>query len=420
MTDVVMPRLSDSMEEGIVLTWLKSDGDEVAKGEELVEIEGDKATTTYEAPADGVLAILVEAGTTVSVGEPIARLSVETDGAPAPTDVRDASPGAHEEAAASDIAPGIRGRAGGRPGTRGNGRVPATPVARRLAHVHGVDLDQVTGSGPRGRITRSDVEALVSEEGAFRGDDGAAPAPAPAPAAAPASAPAGADAGVIVQPLTRTQQVIARRMVDAKSTIPDFHVQTDVEIDAAMALRAELKALDAEVVPSYNDFVVKACGIALRRHPRVNASYTEEGFALHRRVDVGIAVAAPDALIVPTITDADSRSLGGVAAEARRLAQRVRDGQITPTELSGATFTVSNLGMYGVTAMTPVINPPQAAILGVGAARAVPVVRDGALAERHVMTLVLACDHRILYGADAAAFLAEVRALLEQPLRLMV
>lgn len=414
MTDVVMPRLSDSMEEGVVLTWLKSDGDEVAKGEELVEIEGDKATTTYEAAADGVLAILVEAGTTVSVGEPIARLSVETDGAPAPTYVRDASPGAHEEADASEVAPGIRDRAGGRPGTRGNGRVPATPVARRLAHVHGVSLYQVTGSGPRGRITRSDVEALVSEDGAVREDDGAAPAPAPA------SAPAGADADVTVQPLTRTQQVIARRMVEAKSTIPDFHVQTDVEIDAAMALRAELKALDAEVVPSYNDFVVKACGIALRRHPRVNASYTEEGFALHRRVDVGIAVAAPDALIVPTITDADSRWLGSVAAEARRLAQRARDGQITPTELSGATFTVSNLGMYGVTAMTPVINPPQAAILGVGAARAVPVVRDGALAERHVMTLTLACDHRILYGADAAAFLAEVRALLEQPLRLMV
>jgi len=224
------------------------------------------------------------------------------------------------------------------------------------------------------------------------------------------------------QDLTRVQQLIARRMSEAKATIPEFQVQTEADIDAILALRAQLKdhAEAPDPMPSLNDFIVKACALALRRHPRANGSYRDGRFELHEHVNVGIAVAAADALIVPTIADADTRSVGAIAREARRLAAAVRDGSVTPPDLAGATFTVSNLGMYGMTAITPVINPPQAAILGVGAARATPALRDGELVERRLMTLTLSCDHRILYGADAAEFLSDIRRGLESPLSLLL
>src|SRR5581483_62657 len=240
--------------------------------------------------------------------------------------------------------------------------------------------------------------------------------PAPAPIPTPES-PDGTG-----RELTRTQQLIARRMAEAKATIPHFQVQTEAEFDAVLELRAQLKADTAEtqVVPSINDFIVKACALALRQHPRANGSYRDNRFELHERVNIGVAVAAEEALIVPTIFDADKRALADIAAESRRLAERVRDGKIAPPELSGATFTVSNLGMFGMTAITPVINPPQAAILGVGAAREQPALIDGVLVQRHRLTLTLSCDHRILYGADAARFLSEIRESLESPLRLML
>ena len=211
-------------------------------------------------------------------------------------------------------------------------------------------------------------------------------------------------------------------MAEAKATVPHFQVQTEARIDALIALRAELKALGdrAQPVPSVTDLIVKACALALRAHPRANGSYRDGRFELHRAINIGIAVAAPDALVVPTIIDADQRSLREIALESRQLARRVRDGTVTPPELSGATFTVSNLGMYGMTAITPVINPPQAAILGVGATRAVPALEDGQLVEQHLMTLTLSCDHRILYGADAARFLSDIRAAIETPLGLML
>jgi pyruvate dehydrogenase E2 component (dihydrolipoamide acetyltransferase) len=209
-------------------------------------------------------------------------------------------------------------------------------------------------------------------------------------------------------------------MAQAKATIPHFQVQAEVVMDEAVALRARLRELAAPdaPVPSLNDLVVKACALALRRHPRVNGSYDDGRFELHARVNIGVAVAAPDTLVVPTVFDADARSLGAIAAESRRLAERVRSAEVTPAELSGATFTVSNLGMYGMSAIVPVINPPQAAILGVGATRQVLARIDGKIVDRTVMTLTLSCDHRILYGADAAAFLADVRDLLQAPLQL--
>jgi pyruvate dehydrogenase E2 component (dihydrolipoamide acetyltransferase) len=441
VTELTMPKLSDSMEEGTILTWLRADGDTVHEGEDLVEIETDKATVTHPAEASGVLSIVAAEGTSLPVGATIARLgqpnqepapevpaaAVAEDGVPDTQPVAD-SGATYRSRAAVPVAAN-----GGHP----PGPIKATPLARRIAAVHAIALDQVTGSGPLGRITRTDVlrtagisdqpspppaRAAIAIEG-----PAAVPPPAGAPelrSAAPAQ-PTGAGAPTIgakgevrvIEP-TRLQTVVARRMAEAKATVPHFQVQTEVEMDAAIGLRDQLKHSDADVVPSFNDLIVKAAALALRAHPRANGAYREGRFEEYSRVNIGIAVAAQNALVVPTIFDADIKSLGAIAAEARRLASRVRDGTVTPPELGGATFTVSNLGMYGMTAITPVINVPQAAILGVGAVREVLGRRDREIVDRHLMTLTLSCDHRILYGSQAAEFLSTIRQLLEQPLRL--
>jgi pyruvate dehydrogenase E2 component (dihydrolipoamide acetyltransferase) len=405
MTEILMPALSDSMEQGLLLQWLG------AVGDELCEIETDKATMAYQSEIAGTLHILVPEGTTVAVGDPIATIGAATP--------------AKAEPVVAVTPPAVA--------TNGNGNghvtdAAATPVARRLASVHGIALETVHGSGPRGRITKADVlgAAGISTPVPATPPEPAPPEPAPSEPApsepSPPPTPPNSAQGR-VQELTRLQQVVARRMAEAKSTIPHFQVQTEVAFDAAIALRAQLKATAGQLgepAPSLNDLIVKAAAIALRKHPHANGSYKDGRFELHDRVNVGVAVAAEGALVVPTVFDADTKALSTIAAETRALAERVRTGQITPPELSGATFTVSNLGMFGMTAITPVINPPQAAILGVGAARAV-LQRDaesGEIVDRQLLTLTLSCDHRILYGADAARFLAEIKALLEAPLRL--
>lgn len=221
--------------------------------------------------------------------------------------------------------------------------------------------------------------------------------------------------------LSRTQRTIARRMAESKATIPDFTLTADIDMERCVALRAELKRLSHADAPTYNDMIVKACALALRDHPRANGSYRDGRFELHARVNVGVAVAAGaenqtgDALVVPTVFDADTKALGEIARETRALAERVRDGSVTPPELSGGTFTVSNLGMYGITSFTAIVNPPQAAILAVGAVAPRAIVRKKKLVARQTMSVTLACDHRILYGADAALFLARIRELLEEP-----
>jgi pyruvate dehydrogenase E2 component (dihydrolipoamide acetyltransferase) len=403
MTDITMPRLSDSMTEGTILTWLKTDGDEVAEGEELVEIETDKATMTYESPAAGVLTIVAATGETLAVGAVMARAGVGTAPVadePVPVEpVADLPPVPAEAAPA----PSHGNPPAPVPVTARSDGVAATPVARRLAREHGVDLAAVTGSGPRGRITRADVAEAAGI---------AAPARAPAPDGNGDGPP---------RELTRIQQVIVKRMSEARDTVPDFQVQTEAAMDRALGLRAELKAGGVEAVPSLNDFVVRAAALALREHPLANGSFRDGRIQLHSHINVGIAVAAEGALIVPTIRDADRQSIGEIATESRRLAERVRDGSVTPAELSDGTFTVSNLGMFGMTAIVPVVNVPQAAILGVGAVRQVLARNeDGAIVDRHLMTLTLSCDPRILYGADAARFLAAITELLERPLRLLL
>jgi pyruvate dehydrogenase E2 component (dihydrolipoyllysine-residue acetyltransferase) len=389
MPEVVMPRLSDSMEEGTIVRWLKQDGEQVSEGEALAEVETDKATVTFDADAAGTLRILVGEGETVPIGRPIARIG----------DV--AEPGSAPVPAAAE---------------NGAQRVKASPLARRIARESGIDLSALSGSGPGGRIVRADLQTAASAEPPEAATPAAPPTPEPP---VPARGNKGA---VTIQQLSRTQVQIAQRMAESKATIPDFTLQVEVEMEQAVGLRDQLRKAGRadDVVPSYNDLVVKACGLALREHPRANAAYRDGAFELYERVNVGVAVAAEDSLIVPTVFDADRKSLLEIARESRALADRVRQRQITPAELSGATFTVSNLGMYGVASFAAIINPPQAAILAVGELRETPVVRDGVLVPGTRMSLVLTCDHRILYGAPAAEFLTRVRQLLEQPVSLLL
>jgi pyruvate dehydrogenase E2 component (dihydrolipoamide acetyltransferase) len=434
MPDIVMPRLSDSMEEGTILQWLKQVGDEVAVGDELVEIETDKANMAYEADVAGTLTeIVAQEGETLPIGSVIARIGDLGEGsersAAGPVAAGDPPPPAVAKASSGAVPPTAPPAEGAEKPQASNGddRPKASPVARRIAKEQGIELSQLQGSGPGGRIVKADVERAASAGGADAGGPRteAQPPPAGPPAVATGPAverpsPETAKGEVTYEDLSKLQSTIARRMSESKATAPHFYLEAEVDMSRLVAARAQIKAAASEgdVVPSFNDMVVKACALALREHPRANGAYRDGRFELYSRVNVGVAVAANDALVVPTIFDADRKSLRQIAGDARGLAQRVRDGQITPPELSGATFTVSNLGMFGVDVFAAVINPPQAAILAVGAISECPVVRDGEIATAHLMWVNLACDHRILYGAPAAEFLTRIRSLLEEPLSL--
>ena len=447
MAEVVMPRLSDTMEEGTILHWLIADGEPVRRGQELVEIETDKAAMTYESDLDGVLTIVAAEGDTLPVGALIARVGsgdeasaadvVQAPGTPAgngtasdlsgvTADESGPPPAATAPAESLREAMPIAAPKTSSPGSDGD-RVKASPVARRIARDADVDLHTLTGTGPGGRIVKADVEAATGRS--IQTDtpmpEMGGSMPTTGSTQTPSSGPAGittAKGDTTELDLSRTQQTIARRMAESKATIPHFALSVDIDMHECVALRSELKSLGHADAPTYNDMLVKACALALREHPRANSSYRDGRLQLHARVNVGVAVAvdsdgpAGGALIVPTVFDADVKSLGEIARETRTLAARVRDSSITPPELGGGTFTVSNLGMFGITSFTAIINPPQAAILSVGSVQARAVVRpDGEIAARQTMTVTLACDHRILYGADAARFLARIRELLEQP-----
>ena len=458
-TDVLMPRLSDSMEEGTVLKWLVDAGNQVKRGEPLVEIETDKANMTYEADTDGVLVEVVAAeGDTLAIGELIARIGEESeqktgDGGQAAggagdggepqaegeSEGRDAEPVAPDGGPSGNGAGADADQPSGPPtsvpaATNGHGdeageRIKASPVARRVANEMGVELQALEGSGPGGRIVKADVEA-AAKEGTATVEQTEEPAAEPAPAGdgagpadggppeAQAAGEAGAKGSLQVQELTRLQKTVSRRMAESKATAPDFQLNLDVDMSRCVELRERLKEV-SDAPPSYNDMVVKACATGLREFPRVNGAYRDGRFELYGRVNVGVAVAAQGTLVVPTIFDADQKSLGAISRDARRLIDKVREGTITPPELSGGTFTVSNLGMFGIDSFTAVINPPQAAILSVGRVAKKAVVDDsGRVVARDTMSVTLTCDHRILYGADGAEFLARVAKLLEQPLSL--
>jgi pyruvate dehydrogenase E2 component (dihydrolipoamide acetyltransferase) len=419
-----MPRLSDSMEEGTILTWLKQVGDEVAVGDQLVEIETDKANMAYEADTAGTLQeILAQEGETLPIGTPIARIGENGNGGGGTAEgqtARPAGPAAAGDppppATAQEVVPPTTSPTGGASETDGE-RVKASPLARRLAKERGLELSSLHGSGPGGRIVKSDVEGAAASTGSAPSTqpEGADPV---APAAGPSIATAKGETQV--RELNKLQQTIARRMAESKATAPHFYLTIEIDMGKAVEARAALKAAarEGEVVPSFNDMVVKACAIGLREFPKANGAYRDGRFELYSRVNVGVAVAAEEALVVPTIFDADKKGLRQIAEDTRTVAAKVRDGSVTPPELSGGTFTVSNLGMYGIDSFEAVINMGQAAILSVGAIREAPAVRDGGIVPAQLMKATIACDHRILYGAEGAEFLARVKALLEEPISL--
>jgi pyruvate dehydrogenase E2 component (dihydrolipoamide acetyltransferase) len=441
VSDIIMPRLSDSMEEGTIIKWLKQPGEAVRTGEPLADIETDKATVTYEADAEGFLQIVAAEGDTLAIGATIARLLADaesalkdaaaapaaplppsepsepatdavpasepaTDAVPASEPATDAVPASEPAADAVPASAPPESAAAASPPPSSPERIKASPVARRIASERGVDLAALTGSGPEGRIVKADVLAVEA---------GVAASGAP-----PAATAGGAKGDVTVLEPTRTQQLIARRMASAKATIPEFQVTVEVDAEAALDLREQLRNA-ASPLPSVNDLIIKACALALRAHPNVNAAYVDGHFEHYSRVNVGVAVAGAGTLVVPTVFDADSKSLIEIAVQTRLLATQVRDGTVSPADLASGTFTVSNLGMLGVARFTAVINPPQAAILAVGAATPRAVVgSDGAITVRRVMELTISADHRIVYGAEAAEFLAAVRKRLERPAALLL
>jgi pyruvate dehydrogenase E2 component (dihydrolipoamide acetyltransferase) len=431
VSDIIMPRLSDSMEEGTIIKWLKQPGEAVRTGEPLADIETDKATVTYEADAEGFLQIVAAEGDTLAIGATIARLLADaesalkdaaaapaaplppsepsepaTDAVPASEPATDAVPASEPAADAVPASAPPESAAAASPPPSSPERIKASPVARRIASERGVDLAALTGSGPEGRIVKADVLAVEA---------GVAASGAP-----PAATAGGAKGDVTVLEPTRTQQLIARRMASAKATIPEFQVTVEVDAEAALDLREQLRNA-ASPLPSVNDLIIKACALALRAHPNVNAAYVDGHFEHYSRVNVGVAVAGAGTLVVPTVFDADSKSLIEIAVQTRLLATQVRDGTVSPADLASGTFTVSNLGMLGVARFTAVINPPQAAILAVGAATPRAVVgSDGAITVRRVMELTISADHRIVYGAEAAEFLATVRKRLERPAALLL
>jgi pyruvate dehydrogenase E2 component (dihydrolipoyllysine-residue acetyltransferase) len=392
-----MPKLSDSMADAVILRWLKSAGEDFARGEGLIEVETDKATVVYEAEWDGTLdSILVQEGATVAVGEPIATLA-DGDGA-----VGKEAPPAHSQServspppAAVRPAEPVAARDDSSPG-----RPVATPVARRTAVELGVSLHGLTGTGPGGRITVDDVTRAAETQSS-------------------STPPAGSGKGeVSVHEPTPTQATIARRMVESATTIPVFTVSADVDVSQIVATRREARD-KGEDAPSVNDFVVKAVATTLREFPRFNASYVDGKVESYARVNVGIAVATDDALLVPVVRDADRKSLVELAEETRTLADGARRRALRPEDFHDGTFTVSNLGMFGVRAFTAIVDPPQVAILAVGGARRAPVeAGPDRIAFRDVLTVTLSCDHRVVYGADGARFLSRLRELLERPLAL--
>ncbi|MCA6302326.1 MAG: pyruvate dehydrogenase complex dihydrolipoamide acetyltransferase [Phenylobacterium sp.] len=415
MTDILMPALSPTMEEGILAKWLVKVGDSVRSGDVVAEIETDKATMEVEAVDEGVVeALLVAEGTeAVKVNTPIARLSGE---------------GAAPVAAPSPP-PTVAAQAPQRPElvrestvlAKGSGRIFASPLARRLAAERGLDLATLTGSGPHGRIIRADVEAAGASPRAAAQATAAAPAPASVPADSLAQLGYPDDSYTLV-PLDGMRRTVARRLTESARDIPHFPLTIDVEIDALLAARTRINGLlePRGIKVSVNDLVIKAAALALKQVPEANASFTPEGIALHRHADISMAVAVEGGLITPILRRAEQKGLADIAQEAKDLAERARNRKLKPEEFQGGSFSISNLGMFGIRQFGSIINPPQGAILSVGAGEARAVIRDGQVVSRTLMTVTLTCDHRVIDGAIGARWLAAFRALIEEPVTMIV
>ncbi|MBM3480500.1 MAG: pyruvate dehydrogenase complex dihydrolipoamide acetyltransferase [Alphaproteobacteria bacterium] len=427
--NVLMPALSPTMTEGKLARWLKKEGDAVKSGQVLCEIETDKATMEVEAVDEGTLGKILVAGGTegVKVNTPIAVILEEGESAasaaapaaaPAPVV---AAPAASPSTAAPASKPVAAPAADA-------GRVFVSPLARRMAEQAGLDISAIRGSGPNGRIVKADIDAARAGTKAV-----ARPAaPAAAPAAASVPAPAAVSAAALAAigphklvPLSTMRRVIARRLTESKQQVPHFYLTVDCVIDRLLAGRAALNARSPEKGPgafklSVNDFVIKAVAVALRQVPAANASYSDDGILMWDNVDVSVAVAIPGGLITPIVRNADAKGLAQISTEMKDLAMRAKDGKLKPEEFQGGGFSISNLGMFGIKEFGAVINPPQGAILAVGAGEQRPIVKDGALAIATVMSCTLSVDHRVIDGAVGAEFLAAFKRIVEDPLAMLL
>jgi pyruvate dehydrogenase E2 component (dihydrolipoamide acetyltransferase) len=413
MQTIIMPKMGDAMEEGTLVRWLKREGDTVQEGEPIAEIATDKATVEIEAPASGVLrGIRVAENTVVPVNTPLAyilqpgeSLPAEGDGkAGAPTELATTAPQPASAPMAAATAPQVAPAP-----ANGEERILASPLARKIAAEHGIDLRQVQGTGPKGRIVERDVLAYIESRKATAVPAAAAPAPTPALAAAPAEGR--------TETLTRLRQITAQRTTEAHQTIPHFYLTMEIDMEEALALRQRLNQLDESLRISVNDLIVKACAVAIEQHPIVNASYQNGQIVHPNGIHIGIAVAVEQGLLVAVLRHCEGKSLRRIAQESQTLIQKAREGKLMPDEMTGNTFTVSNLGMFGIEQFTAIINPPASAILAVGTTKRVPVVQeDGTIVARHRMKVTLSCDHRVLDGAVGAQFLQTLKRVLENPL----
>ncbi len=438
---ILMPALSPTMTDGKLAKWHKKEGDAVESGDVIAEIETDKATMEIEAVEEGVLGkILVAEGTEevpvnqviallLEDGEDVSALEGALEGAaeapapaPAPAAPAPAAPAPAPAPAPQPAPEPAPAPAAPAPQAAAGGRVLASPLARRMAAEQGLDLSRVTGTGPRGRIVKLDIEGAPA---------GTAVAAAPGPAAQAPAAPAppinrddpllGTMPAFEAVPNSSMRKAIARRLTESARDVPHFNLSMDVGLDTLLDYRKRLNTKEgADYKISVNDFVLKAVALALMRVPACNVSYTEEAILYYNRADISVAVAIEGGLITPVIRDAANKGLGAISAEIKALAARAREGKLQPDEYEGGTFTISNLGMFGVASFNSIINPPQGAILSIGAGEQRPVVRNGALATATVMTLTLAVDHRCIDGTTAAEFLKELKAILEEPLQFML
>src|SRR5579875_829731 len=433
MPEVIMPRLSDTMQEGTITRWLKKAGDEVKKGDILAEVETDKANMEVEAYDAGVLEeILVNEGEAAPIGKPIARIGTGTgvqkqsrqeeaqQSQRKPQEIAQSVQARSSTPAAREPRENSSAQAAARPQESGaEARIKVSPLARRMAEEHGIDLQQIQGTGPGGRIVRDDIQDFLEQQRAQPAPAATAPVQAPAaPEAPPPAAPAEEEEVVA---LTSMQKTIVRRMTESKQNVPHIYIRNEVDMTEALALRQTLNASAGEggVKISVNDLIIKACALALEKFPEVNTSLKDGQFIRHKHINIGIAVDIPNGLVVPVIRDANIKGVRTIARESRALIEKAQAGKLSVADLSGGTFSISNLGMMDVTDFDAVVNPPEAAILAVGAARKRFVPIDGQPAIRDLMSLTVSADHRIIYGATTARFLQEIKRLLQNPYSLL-
>jgi pyruvate dehydrogenase E2 component (dihydrolipoamide acetyltransferase) len=452
-----MPKLSPTMEEGQISRWLKKEGDKVSMGEPLAEIDTDKATMEMQALSNGVLRkIIIQAGESAPLGQMIAVIGEPDEDisallSQAGSGAQDAQAAAPQQQAGggeakAEAASGQKASAAAeagatqqrQPAPSGNGaqaaqeggdgqatgRLVVSPLAARMAAEAGINLRTLTGSGPGGRIIKRDIEAAMSAGKPAEGEAAQAPQRhlrAVQPGTQPAQGPAPEGASAYRdEPTSVMRQTIARRLVTSIGPVPHFFLTTEIEMDRVVEMRNSVKQLDPELKFSINDVIVKVAAAALLQHPQVNASFQDRNIRYYEHADIGVAVAIEDGLITPVVRAADQKSLGQIGAEVRELAERARSRKLMPEEYTGATFSISNLGMLGIDEFTAVINPPEAAILAVGAVTPKPVAREGQVVVRQMMRVTMSCDHRVIDGATGARFLQTFKRLLENPLLMLV